>query len=78
MIYVYNWPIFYSIRFGSIIAGVVQSKLSSKREKRGDTKGTVEKKKHQRGSFSFHGGMQAWLLLKNWCSFHVLPDITYV
>ncbi|XP_062151594.1 protoporphyrinogen oxidase, mitochondrial isoform X3 [Alnus glutinosa] len=45
-------------RFGSIIAGMVQSKLSTKREKRGDTKGTSEKKKRQRGSFSFHGGMQ--------------------
>lgn len=65
MIYVYNWSIFYSIRFGSIIAGMVQSKLSTKREKRGDTKGTLEKKKRQRGSFSFHGGMQAWLPLKN-------------
>jgi oxygen-dependent protoporphyrinogen oxidase len=65
MIYAYNWPIFYSIRFGSIIAGMVQSKLSTKREKRGDTKGTLEKKKRQRGSFSFHGGMQVWLPLKN-------------
>ncbi|GLT54709.1 hypothetical protein SLA2020_278880 [Shorea laevis] len=45
-------------RFGSIITGMVQSKLSTKRENRGDTKGTLEKKKRQRGSFSFHGGMQ--------------------
>ncbi|RVW80271.1 Protoporphyrinogen oxidase, mitochondrial [Vitis vinifera] len=46
------------IRFGSIIAGAVLSKLSAKREKRGETKGSLEKKKRQRGSFSFQGGMQ--------------------
>lgn len=45
-------------RFGSIIAGAVLSKLSAKREKRGETKGSSEKKKRQRGSFSFQGGMQ--------------------
>ncbi|XP_030953633.1 protoporphyrinogen oxidase, mitochondrial isoform X2 [Quercus lobata] len=45
-------------RFGSIIAGLLQSKISAKRVKSGETKGTLEKKKPQRGSFSFHGGMQ--------------------
>lgn len=39
-------------RFGSIIAGLVQTKLSAKRGKSG------EKKERRRGSFSFHGGMQ--------------------
>lgn len=45
-------------RFGSIIAGLLQSKISAKMVKSGDTKVTLEKKKPQRGSFSFHGGMQ--------------------
>lgn len=52
MIYVYNLPILYAIRFGSIIAGLVQTKLSAKRGKSG------EKKERRRGSFSFRGGMQ--------------------
>eukprot|EP00257_Ricinus_communis_P027252 XP_025014666.1 protoporphyrinogen oxidase 2, chloroplastic/mitochondrial isoform X3 [Ricinus communis] len=45
-------------RFGSIIAGVVQAKLSTKRGKSQETKGSSVKKKQQRGSFSFFGGMQ--------------------
>ncbi|XP_002509548.2 protoporphyrinogen oxidase 2, chloroplastic/mitochondrial isoform X2 [Ricinus communis] len=45
-------------RFGSIIAGVVQAKLSTKRGKSQETKGSLVKKKQQRGSFSFFGGMQ--------------------
>ncbi|KAM3761212.1 hypothetical protein ACB098_01G250900 [Castanea mollissima] len=45
-------------RFGSIISGLLQSKISAKRVKSGETKGTLEKKKRQRGSFSFRGGMQ--------------------
>ncbi|KAK9272025.1 hypothetical protein L1049_002394 [Liquidambar formosana] len=45
-------------RFGSIIAGAIKSKLSAKRTKSGETKGSSEKKKHQRGSFSFQGGMR--------------------
>ncbi|TQD98091.1 hypothetical protein C1H46_016213 [Malus baccata] len=45
-------------RFGSVISGAIKSKLSAKKEKSGQTKGSVEKGKHQRGSFSFHGGMQ--------------------
>lgn len=49
-------PIYF--RFGSIIGGALQSKLFSKREKTGETKGALGKKKHTRGSFSFHGGMQ--------------------
>ena len=69
MINFYNWPIFYSPRFGSIIAGLLQSKISAKRVKSGETKGTLEKKKPQRGSFSFHGGMQVLIPLKNLCSF---------
>ena len=53
------------IRFGSIIAGAVLSKLSAKREKRGETKGSSEKKKRQRGSFSFQGGMQVIIILRD-------------
>ncbi|OAY29614.1 protoporphyrinogen oxidase 2 [Manihot esculenta] len=45
-------------RFGSIIAGAVLAKLSAKREKSRETKVSSEKKKRQRGSFSFLGGMQ--------------------
>uniref|UniRef100_A0A803LSR2 Protoporphyrinogen oxidase n=1 Tax=Chenopodium quinoa TaxID=63459 RepID=A0A803LSR2_CHEQI len=41
-------------RFGSVIAGFFQSKLSSKKEKRGGS----NKKPRVRGSFSFQGGMQ--------------------
>ncbi|PIA51255.1 hypothetical protein AQUCO_01100238v1 [Aquilegia coerulea] len=41
--------------FGSVIEGAIRSKLSGKREKRGETSG---KKKGRRGSFSFQGGMQ--------------------
>lgn len=45
-------------RFGSIISGAIQSQLSAKMEKSGGTKHSQEKKKRQRGSFSFQGGMQ--------------------
>ncbi|XP_058763019.1 protoporphyrinogen oxidase 2-like [Vicia villosa] len=45
-------------RFGSIIAGALQSSLLGKRNKTGETKNAPRKNKHQRGSFSFHGGMQ--------------------
>lgn len=45
-------------RFGSVIAGAIKSKLSSKRDKIGETKISSDKRKHQRGSFSFEGGMQ--------------------
>lgn len=45
-------------RFGSIIAGLIQSKLFVKKEKSGETKHSSGKKKPQRGSFSFQGGMQ--------------------
>ncbi|PRQ54205.1 putative protoporphyrinogen oxidase [Rosa chinensis] len=45
-------------RYGSVIAGAIQSKLSSRKEKGRETKGSVEKGKRQRGSFSFQGGMQ--------------------
>ncbi|OWM74010.1 hypothetical protein CDL15_Pgr022281 [Punica granatum] len=45
-------------RFGSIIAGAFQSQSSGKREKMGDSKGSLEKRKRPRGSFSFQGGMQ--------------------
>lgn len=47
-------------RFGSIISGAIQSKLSTKK----DTSGRVEtsaKKKQKHGSFSFLGGMQVGL-----------------
>ncbi|KAJ1427550.1 Protoporphyrinogen oxidase [Sesbania bispinosa] len=45
-------------RFGSIIAGALQSNLFSKRDKTGETKGALREKKHKGGSFSFQGGMQ--------------------
>ncbi|KAL5057285.1 hypothetical protein RYX36_028889 [Vicia faba] len=45
-------------RFGSIIAGALRSSLFGKRNKTGETKNAPRKNKHQRGSFSFHGGMQ--------------------
>lgn len=48
----------YFIRFGSVISGAIKSKLSASKGKSGETKGSVEKGKRQRGSFSFHGGMQ--------------------
>lgn len=47
-------------RFGSIISGAVQSKFSKKNNTAG-TKNSPVKKKHQRGSFSFLGGMQVKL-----------------
>lgn len=64
MIFVYNLPILYAIRFGSIIAGLVQTKLSAKRGKSGEKKGLLEKKERRRGSFSFHGGMQVLPLVR--------------
>ncbi|XP_050234204.1 protoporphyrinogen oxidase 2, chloroplastic/mitochondrial [Mercurialis annua] len=45
-------------RFGSIIGGAIQAKLFTKKEKSRESKVLSEKKKHQRGSFSFLGGMQ--------------------
>ncbi|KAJ1417939.1 Protoporphyrinogen oxidase [Sesbania bispinosa] len=45
-------------RFGSIIAGALQSNLFAKRDKTGETKGALREKKHKGGSFSFQGGMQ--------------------
>ncbi|KAH7510550.1 hypothetical protein FEM48_ZijujUnG0115400 [Ziziphus jujuba var. spinosa] len=53
-----NFQIIYSFRFGSFIAGAIQSKLSSRKEKSGEKKGSLKKTKHQCGSFSFKGGMQ--------------------
>lgn len=58
----------YLVRFGSIIAGAVQSKILAKREKREETKDYSEKKKHQRGSFSFEGGMQVIIILTDFYS----------
>ncbi|KAJ0053057.1 hypothetical protein Pint_02956 [Pistacia integerrima] len=46
------------VRYGSVIAGAIQSKLSAKREKGVETKGSSERKRSPRGSFSFVGGMQ--------------------
>ncbi|CAN1273327.1 Protoporphyrinogen oxidase 2 [Linum perenne] len=43
-------------RFGSIIAGAIQAKLSAKKDRAGDKKGSGKKKQH--GSFSYFGGMQ--------------------
>lgn len=55
--------LFYPTRFGSIIAGALRAKLSAKREKNGGTKGSLETKKRQRGSFSFLGGMQVVIVV---------------
>lgn len=44
-------------RFGSIIVGAIRSKLSAKGKKNGGKKDSM-RKKGQRGSFSFQGGMQ--------------------
>ncbi|XP_058102266.1 protoporphyrinogen oxidase, mitochondrial isoform X2 [Magnolia sinica] len=44
-------------KFGSIIVGAIRSKLSGKGEENGRKKTSV-KRKRQRGSFSFQGGMQ--------------------
>ncbi|XP_058736696.1 protoporphyrinogen oxidase 2-like isoform X2 [Vicia villosa] len=56
----HSFPELWSLekRFGSIIAGALQSSLFGKRNKTGETKDAPRKNKHQRGSFSFHGGMQ--------------------
>ncbi|KAJ7013862.1 protoporphyrinogen oxidase [Populus alba x Populus x berolinensis] len=56
----HNFPDLWNLekRFGSIIAGAVKAKLSAKKEKNGENKGSSEKKKRQHGSFSFLGGMQ--------------------
>ncbi|XP_024031332.1 protoporphyrinogen oxidase, chloroplastic/mitochondrial [Morus notabilis] len=45
-------------RFGSIITGLIQSKLFARKEQSGEAKRSLGKKKPQRGSFSFQGGMQ--------------------
>lgn len=45
-------------KFGSIISGAIQSKLSTKKGKSGKLDSSSTSKKHQRGSFSFLGGMQ--------------------
>ncbi|XP_068472206.1 protoporphyrinogen oxidase, mitochondrial isoform X2 [Phaseolus vulgaris] len=74
-------------RFGSVIAGALQSKLFSKREKTGENKTALKKNKHKRGSFSFQGGMQAPLcnvkdikITKRSIPFplNFLPEISYV
>ncbi|KAK1266008.1 hypothetical protein QJS04_geneDACA016680 [Acorus gramineus] len=44
-------------KFGSIIVGAIRSRFSHKSKKGGNEK-PLEKKKNQRGSFSFQGGMQ--------------------
>ncbi|XP_042500945.1 protoporphyrinogen oxidase, mitochondrial-like [Macadamia integrifolia] len=45
-------------KYGSIIVGAIRSKFSGKREENEARKNSSGKKKGQRGSFSFHGGMQ--------------------
>ncbi|KAH9792056.1 protoporphyrinogen oxidase 2 [Citrus sinensis] len=45
-------------RYGSVIAGAIKSKFSARKEKSAEAKGSSEKKRRQRGSFSFLGGMQ--------------------
>ncbi|KAF7801676.1 protoporphyrinogen oxidase 2 isoform X1 [Senna tora] len=56
----HSFPELWSLekRFGSIIGGALQSKFFAKREKTGENKAGLGKKKHKRGSFSFYGGMQ--------------------
>ncbi|XP_028771420.1 protoporphyrinogen oxidase, mitochondrial-like isoform X1 [Neltuma alba] len=56
----YSFPELWNLekRFGSLIAGALQSKLFVKKEKTGGTKGALGNKKPKRGSFSFYGGMQ--------------------
>ncbi|KAK6155277.1 hypothetical protein DH2020_009525 [Rehmannia glutinosa] len=49
---------FHIVRFGSIISGAIQSKLSDKKGTSGGRMISSAKKKHKRGSFSFVGGMQ--------------------
>lgn len=49
---------FCTSRFGSIISGAIQSKLFTKKGKNGKLNSSSTSKKHQRGSFSFLGGMQ--------------------
>ncbi|KAG5527069.1 hypothetical protein RHGRI_028108 [Rhododendron griersonianum] len=49
---------FCTSRFGSIISGAIQSKLFTKKGKNGKLNSSSISKKHQRGSFSFLGGMQ--------------------
>ncbi|GFY87335.1 flavin containing amine oxidoreductase family [Actinidia rufa] len=44
--------------FGSIVSGAIQSKLSAPKGKSGAANSSTTNKKHQRGSFSFLGGMQ--------------------
>lgn len=48
-------------RFGSIISGAIQSKLSAKKGTTTGIEDSSAKKKHKRGSFSFLGGMQVGL-----------------
>ncbi|XP_078432929.1 flavin containing amine oxidoreductase family [Wolffia australiana] len=55
----YAFPDLWNIqeKFGSVIIGAIQSKLLNKKKE--DKSGeTTVKKRHSRGSFSFHGGMQ--------------------
>ncbi|XP_027154133.1 protoporphyrinogen oxidase, mitochondrial isoform X3 [Coffea eugenioides] len=56
----YSFPDLWSLekRFGSVIYGAIQSKLSAKRENKGGTRSSPANKRRQRGSFSFLGGMQ--------------------
>ncbi|KAI0523066.1 hypothetical protein KFK09_005456 [Dendrobium nobile] len=45
-------------KFGSVIVGAIRSKASGKPKDNVPSRSSSDKKKHQRGSFSFHGGMQ--------------------
>ncbi|KAI8533439.1 hypothetical protein RHMOL_Rhmol10G0010400 [Rhododendron molle] len=45
-------------KFGSMISGAIQSKLSTKKGKNSKLNSSSTSKKHRRGSFSFLGGMQ--------------------
>ncbi|XP_010250782.1 PREDICTED: protoporphyrinogen oxidase, mitochondrial isoform X2 [Nelumbo nucifera] len=45
-------------KFGSIFIGAIRSKLSGKKEAKRESGTSSGQKKHQRGSFSFQGGMQ--------------------
>lgn len=50
--------LFCTSRFGSVISGAIQSKLFTKKGKNSKLNSSSTSKKHQRGSFSFLGGMQ--------------------
>lgn len=53
-----------NFRFGSIISGAIQSKLSAKKDTAGGINSSTQKKQ-KHGSFSFLGGMQVSLYISS-------------